>query len=164
MVVSLEPGQYPYPNSVAHLIPGQIEAEDYDTGGEGVAYHDTNTGNAGGQYRMDNVDIGVCLEGGYNVGWTYSGEWLEYTVKVESSGNYNIEARTASTIYNGQFHIEIDGTNVTGTVTCLPTGSWDVYSTTTVSNIPLTAGPHIVRVVMESNSWNFNWIRFTRSL
>ena len=38
-------------------VPGRIEAEDYDLGGEGVAYHDTTPGNAGGAYRADDVDI-----------------------------------------------------------------------------------------------------------
>ena len=40
-----------------HPVPGRIEAEDYDLGGEGVAYHDTTAGNTGGAYRDDDVDI-----------------------------------------------------------------------------------------------------------
>jgi hypothetical protein len=38
-------------------IPGRIEAEDYKSGGEGVAYHDTTSGNSGGAYRSNDVDI-----------------------------------------------------------------------------------------------------------
>lgn len=37
----------PYGGSAA-IIPGIIEAEEYDTGGQGVAYSDTTTGNSGG--------------------------------------------------------------------------------------------------------------------
>src|SRR5258708_6055890 len=54
-------------------IPGKLEAENYDTGGEGIAYHDTDTSNDGGQYRTsEGVDIEVCGDtgGGYDVGWT----------------------------------------------------------------------------------------------
>ncbi len=40
-----------------HPVPGRIQAEDYDLGGEGVAYHDTTPGNSGGAYRHDDVDI-----------------------------------------------------------------------------------------------------------
>ena len=60
-------------------VPGTIEAEDYDTGGEGVAYHDTTAGNSGGAYRYEDVDIENCSDtgGGYNVGWTAMGEWLK---------------------------------------------------------------------------------------
>jgi hypothetical protein len=60
----------------AHAIPGQIESEDYNFGGEGVGYHDTTAGNSGGQYREDNVDIQTTSEGGYLVGWTTAGESL----------------------------------------------------------------------------------------
>ena len=43
------------------VVPGTIEAEDYDNGGEGVAYHDTVAGNQGGAYRSDDVDIEADL-------------------------------------------------------------------------------------------------------
>src|SRR4029077_18842783 len=39
----------PYQNaSTGWPIPGKIEAENYDSGGEGLAYHDTTPGNSGG--------------------------------------------------------------------------------------------------------------------
>ncbi len=58
-------------------LPGRIEAEDYDAGGEGVAYHDTTPGNEGGVYRLDDVDIEPLTGSkGYNVGWIRPGEWL----------------------------------------------------------------------------------------
>jgi hypothetical protein len=43
-------------------IPGLIEAEDFDTGGEGVAYHDMVSGNAGGRYRFD-TDVDIIARG-----------------------------------------------------------------------------------------------------
>ncbi|MFP5039828.1 right-handed parallel beta-helix repeat-containing protein [Parasediminibacterium sp. JCM 36343] len=64
----------PYPGPSAATVPGQIEAENYDKGGEGISYHDTTFGNTGGQYRFDDVDIQTCSEGGYNVGWLSTGE------------------------------------------------------------------------------------------
>ena len=48
------PDQQPF---AANAVPGIIEGEDYDLGGEGVAYHDTDSGNDGGEYRADDVDI-----------------------------------------------------------------------------------------------------------
>src|SRR5215475_1822676 len=41
----------------AVAIPGVVEVENFDAGGEGVAYHDDGPGNAGGQYRQTDVDI-----------------------------------------------------------------------------------------------------------
>src|SRR5258708_1004867 len=54
-------------------VPGTIEAEQFDNGGEGVAYHDLMAGNSGGQYRAADVDIESTTDvnGGYNVGWIY---------------------------------------------------------------------------------------------
>src|SRR5262245_56268462 len=69
-------------------IPGQINAANFDNGGDGVAYHDNSPGNSGGQYRSGDVDIEASSEGGYDVGWTSAGEWLNYTVNVGWAGNY----------------------------------------------------------------------------
>src|SRR5690349_25020313 len=71
-------------------LPGTIQAEDFDNGASSIAYWDSTAGNAGGQYRSTNVDIEACSEGGYDVGWTYPGEWLSYTVNVPSSGTYTV--------------------------------------------------------------------------
>jgi len=49
-----------------------------------VAYSDSDDRNEGGKYRTDcGVDIDTIAGGGYVVGWTATGEWLKYTVKVE---------------------------------------------------------------------------------
>src|SRR5690242_16348235 len=59
----------------------KLEAENFDRGGEGVAYHDNDAANAGKQFRAEEgVDIGLCNDvgGGYRVGWIAAGEWLKY--------------------------------------------------------------------------------------
>ncbi len=65
----------PYPGT--HEVPGIVQAKDYDLGGEGVAYHDTEPANLGGAYRpAEGVDIetaGLFTD----VGWVRSGEWLD---------------------------------------------------------------------------------------
>ncbi len=38
-------------------FPGLIQMENYDVGGEGLAYHDVDFVNEGGLYREDGVDI-----------------------------------------------------------------------------------------------------------
>src|SRR4029453_3767554 len=74
-------------------LPGTIQAEDFDNGGSGWGYWDSTSGNAGGQYRATDVDRESCSEGGYGVGWTYPGEWLNYTVNVASAGSYAMAFR-----------------------------------------------------------------------
>jgi hypothetical protein len=77
-------GQSAYPSGTPWAIPGTIQAENYDLGGEGVAYHDTDTANNGGQFRTDSVDIESTSDtgGGYNVGWTRTAEWIEYEIRA----------------------------------------------------------------------------------
>ena len=57
-------------------LPGGIQAEDFDHGGQGVGYYDHSWGNEGGQYRWEDVDIDRTTAGGYAVGWIFAGEWL----------------------------------------------------------------------------------------
>ncbi|MGH8635585.1 MAG: SBBP repeat-containing protein, partial [Burkholderiales bacterium] len=107
-------------------VPGTFEAENFDLGGEGVAYHDNTAGNQGGQYRpSEDVDIFVSNDpagGGYIIKNFEAGEWLGYTIDVASGGSYDIEIRasTHADFPNSAYHVEIDGVNVTGTVV-LPT-------------------------------------------
>ncbi|MGE5221991.1 MAG: carbohydrate-binding protein, partial [Omnitrophica WOR_2 bacterium] len=99
--------------------------------------------------------------GGYNVGWIANGEWLEYSVNVASGGSYKIDARVASANTGGKFHIELDGVNVTGAMSFSGTGGWQNWNTISASNIPLTAGKHILRIVMDQDLFNLNWVKFT---
>src|SRR2546427_184775 len=99
-------------------VPGSFEAENFDLGGEGVAYHDKTPGNQGGNYRLtEDVDIVMsydALGGGYVVNNFETGEWLAYTINVAASAQYNIEIRASSALANSAFHVEIDGQDVTG--------------------------------------------------
>src|SRR5205814_1932042 len=79
----------PY-NGTAFAIPGTIPASEFDNGGEGLAYHDTDTTNSGGQFRTTGVDTEGCSEGGFNVGWTAAGERPNDMVNVSSAGSYDI--------------------------------------------------------------------------
>src|SRR5437868_13672015 len=65
-------------------VPGTIQAEDFDEGGEGIGYHDLTAYNEGGAYRATDVDVQPTTDagGGYNVGWVSAGEWLAYTINV----------------------------------------------------------------------------------
>src|SRR4051812_14733803 len=86
-------------------IPGSIPAAHFDNGGEGVAYHDTTAGNSGGQFRSTDVDIQTSNEGGYTIGWTAAGEWMNYTVTNPVAGNYTATIRVASPAGSGTLHI-----------------------------------------------------------
>jgi Carbohydrate binding module (family 6) len=158
-------GSTPY-GGTAPAAPATIQFENYDVGGEGVAYHDTTSGNSGGQYRSNSVDIGTTADsgGGYNIGWVHAGEWLKYTVNVTAGGTYALDLRVAQNGTGGTFHVEVDGANRTGAIAVPNTGGWQVWTTVTRTGISLTAGVHVVRVVMDADGSggsvaNFNWFR-----
>src|SRR5436309_8367250 len=77
-------------------VPGTIQAESFDNGGEGVGYHDSGPNNMGGAFRSGGVDIENAAGGGYDIAWIAAGEWLNYTVNVASAGTYTIQVRVAS--------------------------------------------------------------------
>jgi hypothetical protein len=155
-------------SGTAAPIPGKVQFENYDTGGEGKAYHDTTSGNAGGVYRNSNVDIQTTTDsgGGYNVGWAVEGEWLQYTVNVAAAGTYQLDTRVAQKGTGGRFHVEVDDVEVdnvvkTPSITLPNTGSWQTFQTLTTS-VALKSGIHVVRFVMDANGsggavGNFNW-------
>src|SRR5207237_8050362 len=98
-VTAAAPSQTPFggtPISVG-ASAATIQAEDFDNGGEGIAFHDVDAGNTGGAYRSTGVDLGATVDtaGGYQVGWVSAGEWLEYTINVAAADQYTIAAREA---------------------------------------------------------------------
>jgi hypothetical protein len=143
---------------VAVNLPGTIQAENYDLGGQGVAYNDTTTGNSGASYRSDAVDIAPSPEGGYSVGWVKSGEWLKYTVNVATAGTYALSLRVATT-QTRSLRVEVDGLDRTGTWSIPNTGGYSRYQTVSKAGLSLTAGKHVIRVYFLSDDIDLNWIR-----
>jgi hypothetical protein len=147
-------------------IPGRIEAEDYKAGGEGVAYHDTTSGNSGGTYRSDDVDVEPATDvgGGYNVGWIDPGEWLAFHVEVAQTGDYAITARVASAIAGTKsLHLEVDGVDVTGLLSFTDASGWQSWLDVAVTGVNLTAGQHELRIVMDTDHLNVNYLDITLS-
>ncbi|MAE85597.1 MAG: glycoside hydrolase family 5 [Flammeovirgaceae bacterium] len=152
-----------------------INFSDYDLGKSEFAYSDTEvtntTGNAGGQawnlgyaYRNDGVDIEETQDdsefsNGYNVGWTEDGEWMLYTVKVDSSAAYDLTIRYAG--QSGGFaHLEIDGINVTGPIELTATGGYQVWGDKVIEKVPLNKGDHKIKFVIEKGGSNLSYFGF----
>ncbi len=155
--------QAPFGGTAAK-IPGRIEAENYDIGGEGVSYSDADAVNKGGFYRNDRVDI-VALDSadtakGYAVGYTLGGEWLEYTVDVQKGTAYKVTARIASGSDYSSFRLSLDGKAITDSVKIPNTGSWSDYSTIDAVTCELSAGMHIFRLEITGSYANFDWLEF----
>ena len=132
-------------NKGAQIIPGRLQCEYYDLGGEGVAYHDNDSINSGsghlnpsdGSYlnefrKSEAVDISYTKfrepaidNNSFNfvepeknqlyVGWTSPGEWTKYTIKVKEAGNYKLGLMYTSN-KNGKISFSINDKDITGPI------------------------------------------------
>ncbi|MEM9274746.1 MAG: carbohydrate-binding protein [Cyanobacteria bacterium P01_F01_bin.143] len=133
----------------------RVEAEDY------VNYSDTTTGNTGGVYRNDDVDLEATTDigGGFNVGYIQEGEWLTYNVNLAESDLYQVVARVASNTTDGRTHsldVSIDGQSTS--LDFGATGGWQTWTDVIGSNLNLTAGSHELRFDMGSSEFNINYV------
>src|SRR5579859_1556984 len=146
-------------------VPGKIMAANFNTGGEGVAYHDVtnpvNNTTSPAFRTTEGVDLENCSDAGcgYDIGWNEAGEWEKYTVNVTTAGTYSIDFRVASGGTGGALHLEIDGANVTGSLAVPATGGWQTWTTVTKAGVSFTTGSHVLRLFVDSagyNIWYFN--------
>ena len=128
---------------IMHSIPGLIEAEDYSDM-FGIQSETTN-------------DDG----GGLNVGYVDEGDWIEYSVDVEESGEYSVEYRLASLNGSSGFELLVDGQQV-DVQTVPSTGGWQNWVSET-STVSLEAGEQTIRINAIGALWNLNWLKFTQN-
>jgi len=157
--------QGPY-NGTAHIIPGKIEFEEFDVGGNGSAYNDATPGtevNPAPDFRTDeDVDIETCTDdgGGYNLGWTAVGEWTEYTVDVKNAGTYTMGLRVAGTGTGKTISVESNGTSIANDISIPNTGDWQTWETVS-EEVELEAGEQVLRFTIGGDDYiNMNYVEF----
>jgi hypothetical protein len=160
-------------------IPGLVFATDFDLGVVGSAYSDTKTANyhvstgnytewnSGWSYRNDGVDVQPCDDAinsnGYNVGWLASDEWMNYTVNVEVSGVYDVELRVAAGADEGVFHFEMNGADISQTVSVANSGGWENWTTILVEDVILYEGESTLAFYMNQAGFNLSSFDFLYS-
>ena len=140
--------------------PCIIEAEDFDKGGEGLTFHDSDEKDEGGaKYRKDNEGADIIKKtGGYALGYTVANEWYDYTINVTQSEKFSFKATVASTVETSKFTISlVKGTSVysMATVTVPKTGSTykEVEGT---FNRSLAAGQQTIRITITGDKCNID--------
>lgn len=130
-------------------IPGRVQCAFYDSGGESVAYHDTDPVNNGSgilnpadgtylnEFRMkegvdtsytkfydpvDNspYDLVQPPEGQLYVGWTVPGEWFDLTVEVKHAGVYTVGLLYTSN-HGGTISLDRNGKPLTAPLNLIST-------------------------------------------
>ena len=149
-------------------IPGIIEAEDFDGGAELFSFHDSDNKNEGDikDYRKDagGVDF-VKGNGGCAIGYTATGEWLDYTVNVKEAGIYSYEATVSCGSPDGSaFSIDVikdnDVVNLCKVnVTQTDNNQWSTYKVMSGEfKVPLEAGKQIIRITIDKPYVNLDKI------
>ena len=154
-----------------------IFAADYNLGRNGFAYFDNDTAdfhgstnvftnwNQGWSYRNDGVDIEACTDtdanNGFSIGWTGNGEWMEYTVEVDSTAGYTLNIRSASGSSGSKVRLEVDGASITPLISLPGTSGWYNWRITTVSGVILSKGTHKIRFIFDQGGSNFNYFKLS---
>ena len=152
-------------------LPGIIQAENFDKGGEGMTFHDSDTKDEGdAAYRTDNEGLDLVKgNSGTAIGYTAGNEWTEYTVNVKEPGEYSFEATCSNgSSSNGGFTINtVKGTTITqvGKVTVTPTGGWGTYKVMTGKLTKnLAEGEQILRFTISGANCNIDKVKFICTL
>ena len=132
-------------------IPGRVQCAYYDLGGEGVAFHNTDTRNKGSgmlnpangtylnEFRMNEAvgisytkfhdaiddnpyDLVKPAEGQLYVGWTNPGEWFNMTVNVERAGTYAVDLLYTSN-RGGKVSLDLNGRSLVPATEVLSTSN-----------------------------------------
>jgi len=155
----------PYGGTAA-AVPGTVQAENYDTGGQGVAYNVTAVNGSANSYRSDGVDLEGTTDtgGGDDLGWTAAGQWFKYTVNAATAGSYTVSLRLAApTAVTDGLHIaNAVGTNLSGNINVPATGGYQTWSTVTAT-VTLAAGQQTLTVNQDNAGWNVNYLGFASS-
>lgn len=183
---------------MAQVIPGKIQCEFYDLGGEGIAYHDTDAVNNGSgrlnpangdslnEFRMnEGVDISYTKTNDidnnhYNfaeplmkqlyVGWTVPGEWINYTVDIQQTGDYKVALMYTSN-GNGAISLSLDGTDLAGVIPVKSTHNdndtvawrqWHHWNyADTLATVHLVKGRHVLTLhTVRNGNMNYDFLEF----
>lgn len=157
-----------------HKLTEPIFFSDFDYGNDNYAYHDTYVANYGGAWtgwnngwalRNDGVDIeeissdlpAGTLTNGYNIGFTDADEWMQYTLKADSTAAYTLEVSSASGASGCKFHLEVNGVKVTDVLSLPGTGDWQNWQTTTFDDVIIPGGDIKIKFYLDNGGSNLNY-------
>ncbi len=136
-------------------VPGLVEAEDFDPEG----YMDSSEANEGMAYRTDtSVDI-KSIDSGYAIGWMTAGEYLEYTVDVETEGEYDVVIRSGAVGTGRTLRITQCDQVLLNSFTVPNVADWGQMKTWSAGKITLKPGLQKIRVEVSGVDYlDLDWI------
>ncbi|MBQ0030497.1 MAG: endo-1,4-beta-xylanase [Paludibacteraceae bacterium] len=162
-LIVMEPNK-PYGGTAA-VIPGKIEAENYDEGYPGLAYYDKSEGNSCDNvtnfYRKDDVDLKE-ITNGVAVGSFQGEEWLSYTVNVKEDGEYYVTMRLGEGNDSGSLSVSFDKSDSKQEVKINKIGDWGEFKEVSLEKMTLVEGIQNM-VIKNTGDWiDIDWIKFEK--
>jgi hypothetical protein len=148
------------------IIPGLVEAEDYDIGGEKISFHDSDSLNNGGVYRTDPVDILKKTDNahGYFIDWTTDSEWLTYTIEVKNGAKMDIKLLVSAKTGAGEIHWELNGKPLTNHQVIALTGDEQQFKTVSFKDIYFPAGNQKLMLVIDKGGIGIDYFEISDHL
>ena len=101
-------------------------------------------------------------DGGETIGYVLSGEWLEYTVQVDTPGVYFAGLRVASDMTTpGSLKILVNGQDRLGAINIPNTGGWSSFVSIFPGQIQLFANDTLLRYEITGGGFNIGRLNFT---
>ncbi len=130
-------------NSERFMLPGSgnavLEAENYAS--------------------MSGVELEDCAQGGKNVGYIESGDWMSYSLSVPQTMKYELTLDAASESGGGQIAFSCGG-NALGTLDIPATGGWQNWQQFKVT-LELPAGESDLKLTAQQGGYNVDKMTFT---
>jgi len=129
-----------YDSTKVYQLPARIQAEEY--------------------YRQSGIfsELTKDTDGFMNIGYTDNGDWLKYKISVPAAGTYTLTGRYSGTSA-GKFDVYADDVKI-GSINTTNTSGWQNWASASTT-LNLTAGEHILKLLVTTKGFNLNWIELT---
>ncbi len=145
-------------------LPGKIEVENYDEGGNNIAWYDATSGNSDEQYRSDDVDI--RKEGSdYVVTKVKAGEWMKYSVTSSLHAAYYLSARVAlpADVNKAKLTVLIDNLTPLNVTINKPEDANGFFELSFDKKLTWIAkGDHEITITANTDGLEIDWIQLTK--
>lgn len=108
---------------------------------------------------MSGVELEDCAQGGKNVGYIESGDWMSYSISVPQTMKYELTLDAASESGGGQIAFSCGG-NTLGTLDIPATGGWQNWQQFKVT-LELPAGESDLKLTAQQGGYNVDKMTFT---
>lgn len=162
-----------------HKLQGKVFATEFDLGQINQAYFDKDAynywvssnerthWNKSNKMRNDAVDIEECndkVTNGYQISYIEDGEWLQYTVELESAKSVEVEIRYLAGKTSGEIYLsDAAGNVISSSVIIEGNDKSPVWQNASFGKVKLNTGQNKLRMqFVKGGDFKVNYIEFKK--